>query len=58
MLVEVAVCSTVQAEVERPEMDDVDAVYVEGVRDDVEMDDTFACAVRVVEQLCARASDR
>lgn len=47
--VEVAVYNMVQAEVERLEMDDVDAVDVEDVQDDVGMDDTFACAVRVVE---------
>lgn len=43
------VCNTVQAEVERPEMDDVDVVGVEGAQGDVGMDDTFACVVRVVE---------
>jgi len=46
---EVAVCNTVQVEVERPEMDDVDVVDVEDVQDDVEMDDTFACVVQVVK---------
>lgn len=49
MSVEVAGYSTVQAGVEQPEMDDVDAVYVEDDQDDVEMDDTFAYAVRVAE---------
>jgi len=47
--VEVAVYNTVQVGVEGLEMDDVDVVYAEDVPDDVEMDGTFACAVRVVE---------
>lgn len=44
---EAAACNTVQVEVERPEMDDVGAVDVEGVRDDAETDDTLACAQAV-----------
>lgn len=47
--VEVAACNTAQVEVEEPEMDDVDEVDAEGAPDDVEMDDTFACVVRVVK---------
>lgn len=47
--VEVAARNTVQVEVGQPEMDDVDAVDVEGVQDDAETDGTFAYAVQAVK---------
>lgn len=47
--VEAVACNTVQVEVGRPEMDDVDAVDVEDGQDDAETDDTFACAAQAVE---------
>lgn len=46
---EAAACNMVQVGVGRPEMGDVDAADVEGVRDDAETDDTSACAVQAVE---------